>query len=93
LDYPVKRSKQFKLGFSGQFAQPRIAASEGFVIFTDIRPKDPRDGYHLIIHDPYEIPSDRSANFYTLPNRTTEYFIVPKISSIDDSLEGYDPEL
>jgi hypothetical protein len=92
LMYPLKGPKFHKLGFDGSFRQQKYPISHISRILTDVRPKDARDGFHLIIHDPYEIPSDRSVNFYTLANQTVEYLIDPKITSIDDTLRSYDPE-
>jgi hypothetical protein len=46
----------------------------------------------MIIHDPFEIPSERSLNFFTMPNRTVEYLINPKIVQMDDSLKNFKPE-
>jgi hypothetical protein len=96
LDYPVKGSPNTNIGFYGNFAQKKMESltyeETDSIVLTDIRPKDDRDGFHLIIHDPYEIPSDRSVNFYTLANQTVEYLIDPKITSIDDTLRSYDPE-
>jgi hypothetical protein len=58
----------------------------------DIRPKEDRDGHHMIIHDPYEIPSGKSYNFFTMPNRTVQYLINPMIMQMDDSLKNFDPQ-
>lgn len=61
-------------------------------VIKDVRPKDDRDGFHMIIHDPFVVPSDASVNFYTLSNRTVEIFIKPKIVKLDESLMDYAPE-
>jgi hypothetical protein len=46
----------------------------------------------MIIHDPFEIPSERSLNFFTMPNRSVEYLINPKIVQMDDSLKNFEPK-
>jgi hypothetical protein len=61
-------------------------------VLKDMRPKEDRDGHHMIIHDPFEVPSERSLNFFTMPNRTVQYLINPKIVKMDESLKELDPE-
>ena len=89
LKYPVKGSKVNGLGFKASFQQSKVRTSEDIIIFPDIRPREDRDGHHLIIHDPFEIPSGKSVNIFTLANRSTEYLIDPKITSFHETLEDY----
>jgi hypothetical protein len=62
-----------------------------FVIYKT-KPEEDRDGFHFIFHDPFVVASEDSVNIFTLPNRTTEYFINPRISYLDESLVDFDPE-
>jgi hypothetical protein len=92
LEYPVKGPRSNKHGFQGTFDQPKVKVSDSVIVFTDIRPKEVRDGFHLIIHDPYEIPSEKSVNVFTLTNQTVEFLINPKIVSFDETLRTYEFE-
>ena len=89
LDYPVKGPKTKGIGFEAVFQQHKFKIDININVLTDIRPKEYLDGYHLIIHDPYEIPSEKSVNIFTLANTTTEYLIDPKIVSFDESFKNY----
>jgi hypothetical protein len=92
LNYPVKGPKHHEIGFEADLDQPKVKFSRLVRFITDVRPKEDRDGYHLIIHDPFEIPSDNSVNIFTMANRTVEYFINPKIISFDETFRSYDLE-
>lgn len=102
FEYPLKGSENAQHGFHGDFRGKKLLRDNvngehefqisNEIIITDVRPKDDRDGVHMIIHDPFELPSDKSKNFYTMGNRMVQYLIVPKISKIDETLEDYDPE-
>lgn len=61
-------------------------------VLEDVRPKEEFEGWHLIVHDPFVVPSDASTRIQTLPNRTVEYFIDPKIIRLDETLAQQDPE-
>jgi hypothetical protein len=89
LDYPVKTLSS-SLGLNGQFKQPKYKRTDIDYVVTDSRPFVPFDGYHFIIHDPLEVPSDSSTHFYTMPNRTTEYLINPKIMTFERSLKIFE---
>jgi hypothetical protein len=98
LDYPVKGPKNSNLGFFGLFKtldfqrsdDEQIKYNAHQTVHTDVRPKEDRDGIHMIIHDPYDVASDKSVNFFTMNNQDVEYLIAPKIVMIDETLEGYD---
>jgi hypothetical protein len=92
LKYPVKGPKHHEAGLEAYLAQPKVKYSELVHVLSDVRPKEDRDGFHLIIHDPFEVPSDKSVNIFTLANQTVEYFIKPKIISFDDTFKSYDLE-
>jgi hypothetical protein len=92
LDYPVKGPKVINVGLHAEFDYTKIMVDELTSVLMDIRPKEDRDGHHMIIHDPYEIPSGKSYNFFTMPNRTVQYLINPMIMQMDDSLKNFDPQ-
>lgn len=92
LEYPLKGPVSTMFGFSGKFDQPKFKRNLFERVITDVRPKDDRDGYHLIFHDPYTIASDASLNIQTATNRSVQYLIDPKIVSFDESLADYDPQ-
>lgn len=91
-DLPLKGPATTSLGFEAIFGQPKYKRNFFERVFTDIRPKEDRDGYHLIIHDPFTVASHASVNIHTLPNRSVEYFIDPKIVSHDESLADFSPD-
>jgi hypothetical protein len=88
LDYPLK-TPNVNLGLRARFQQKKYESRYSDLLLKDVRPFDDKDGYSLIIHDPFEIPSASSFHTYTLPNRTVEYLIVPKITSFEESLAEY----
>jgi hypothetical protein len=88
LEIPLKTPSS-KLGLRCRFALKSIQNSEYDLILEDVRPKEDQNGYQLIIHDPFEMPSHHSFNTYTQANTTIDYFIVPKITSFDKSLAAY----
>jgi len=48
-------------------------------------------GYHLYLHDPFELPSSSSKKFVINVNGETHIKIDPQINQIDDSIAEYDP--
>jgi hypothetical protein len=91
LEYPVKGPKVINLGLHAEFDYAKEVLDELTAVLKVIRPKEDRDGHHMIIHDPFEIPSEKSWNFFTMPNRTVEYLINPIILQMDDSLKKFKP--
>jgi hypothetical protein len=79
-----------KLGLRGELKHQKFRRSDLNHVVTDSRPLTFFDGHHLFIHDPFEVLSDSSFQFYTLPNTTTEYLIAPKILTFDESLKDFD---
>lgn len=51
-------------------------------------PSEVLDGFHLIFHDPFEIPSRHSAHYYTMTNQTLNFLILPELVLHDESIEG-----
>jgi hypothetical protein len=101
LDYPVKGPVNSNLGFFGIFKTLKLQRSNDDqadqvknhvhqIALIDVRPKEDREGIQMIIHDPYNVASDKSVNFFTLNNQEVDYLIAPKIVMIDETLEGYD---
>lgn len=90
MDYPVKGPKFHKHGFEGNFEQPEVKITELVNFFTDIRPTEHRDGFNLIIHDPYEVPSDQSKNIFTMANQTVEYLINPIFVTFDEEFRTFE---
>ena len=92
LEYPLKGPLSTLFGFKANFDQPNVKRTFFDRVITDVRPRDDRDGYHLIFHDPYTVASDASLNIQTVTNRTVQYLIDPKIVSFDESLADYEPK-
>jgi hypothetical protein len=97
LDYPVKGPENSNLRFIGSFTTLKLQQDEDQtnyngrkIAIKDAIPKEDREGIHMIIHDPYDVASDKSVNFFTMENQVVEYLIAPKIVMIDETLEGYD---
>lgn len=51
-----------------------------------------KEGFRLIFHDPFELPSEQSKQFFSKPNIQTKFLISPEMTSIDDSLFDETPE-
>lgn len=102
-EYPLRGPANENLGLIGDFRQRKFKQSDrsddeeqftsvNSILITDVRPKEDRDGIHMIIHDPFELPSAKSENFFTAGNRKVSYLVAPKITSIDESLGNYEPK-
>lgn len=55
-------------------------------------PSKVQDGYKLILHDPFEVPSPESHQFFTIPHEIYEIEITPEITKFDESIKDYSPE-
>ena len=60
-------------------------------LFEDSLPSEVNDGFKIIIHDPFELPSVDSTKFYSLTDHTVDYLIDPVMTNIDESLLDYIP--
>jgi hypothetical protein len=92
LDELVRGPKTTNTGFEADFQQPKRTMASFQLVIYDVRPTEVRDGYHLIFHDPFALPSKHSMNFQTQTNRSSEFFINPKIVYLHESLVDYGPE-
>jgi len=53
---------------------------------TKFHKSDLFDGFRLIIHSPYEIPSQRSMVYHTISNSSVVFWVEPELLKIDGSL-------
>lgn len=49
------------------------------------------DGYTILIHNPYELPSKNSKMFRFFPDIQSRVSIDAQINAIDETLLGYEP--
>lgn len=75
--------------FSGPY---QYRASMFSNIYEDIHPSEIKDGFTLIFHDPFEVPTESSVQVQTLPNRKINFLVTPELISVDESLFAYSPE-
>lgn len=50
------------------------------------------EGFHIIIHDPFELPTRDSSHYHTIANSTVVIWINVEASKVDESLHGFTPE-
>lgn len=65
-----------------------------WVGFKHLETKDsqhPYTGYIVLVHDPLELPTQRSQIVKFNPKYQTEFLIDPQLNSIDESLYEYEP--
>lgn len=92
LSYPLKGSKN-GLGLYLSLTSYQYRNGRYINLYKNIHPSEVKDGFHFIIHDPFEVPSENSIlNFQTTPNRTKNFSITPVLTTVDDSLIEYSPE-
>lgn len=70
--------------------QWRINQSED--LFNDIHMSEVKDGLSLMIHGPFEVPSEDSVKIQTITNQTVDLYVTPKVTQIEKSLKKYLPE-
>lgn len=87
LKNPLKTINS-ELGLDGTL--PQRMDYTGPLIFKKSHQSEIFDGFHLLFHDPYELPSFDSSHFYSPPWKFMNYWIIPEITSYDDSLKDYD---
>jgi hypothetical protein len=93
LNYPLKGPKN-GFGIIAEFHElHRIdIGTKSFYrvyMFNETRPFEARDGFHFIIHDTFEVPSDTSNNFMTITNDTLYFDIIPQVTKFDESLSYF----
>lgn len=91
LEYPVKTLNK-NLGLFLKLVPNQYRTGNSMNIFENVHRSDVKDGFHLIFHDPFEIPSESSSYFQAVSNRTLNYFVTPELAEIDESLLDYLPE-
>lgn len=92
LEYPLRTDSQ-EYGLSARFVQGTFNKTvEWRNLFEDSHPSEVLDGFRLIFHDSFELPSMSSTQFYTLTNHSIKFLITPEKADIDDSLMDLPPE-
>jgi hypothetical protein len=96
LEYPQEGPKH-GYGLNGNFEhiQTRTIGNnthEDINIFKYSRPIEDLSGFHLIIHDPFEVPPDNSNNLIAMHEKTTNFLVFPEITSFDESLTDFSLE-
>jgi hypothetical protein len=60
-------------------------------MFNETRPLENRGGFHLIFHDPFEIPSDDATHIMTVANELISIHIFPEVMRFDESFRDFSP--
>lgn len=61
-------------------------------LFANIHASQVKDGFSLLIHDPFEVPSDDSVHVQTVTNQTINFLVTPEVIQIDESLMDFEPK-
>lgn len=89
LDYPVK-VPNFKVGLHMEyrFDQWRREAPRQlqYLYTPQHNPSEIRDGFRFTFHDPFELPSISSYQFYAIAKFTKTYLIAPEVMKLDESM-------
>jgi hypothetical protein len=95
FDYPFKGPKN-SLGLQGRFdevyTETKFFRSITEYMFVKTQPFEPRHGFHLIVHDPFEVPNDDSVHLMTIPNEEIYFKVFPEIFGFDESLKDFTSE-
>jgi hypothetical protein len=92
LEYPLKGPEN-EIGLYVQIVQIQFREDRIENVYNDIHKSEITDGFHLLIHAPFEVPSlQDSTHVQTLTNQTLEIRIIPELISLDDSLFRISPE-
>lgn len=91
LDYPLKGP----LGGSGLYVyiNPRQWRVDGVeILFTDVHSSQIKDGFEVLIHEPFEVPSKDSVEVQALSHQTITFLVTPEITQIEDSMKQLNPD-
>lgn len=81
------------LGLSSRFREGVVGSLIDWRnLFEDSHPSEIVGGFHLMFHEPYDMPSNNAKQFHTLTNLKVEYLIIPEMTSIDESLHDFSIE-
>ena len=88
--YPVKGrppGKGLLIGFNRDRSEFFM---DGFDIYDHTVPKKLYSGIKLYFHDPYEVISEHATVRQGKENAVMKFHIIPKISTVDDSMADID---
>jgi hypothetical protein len=85
-NYPLK-TPNYDMGLRGLVVQNMIGEES---LFEDTHPNEVKSVLLMRIHEPYEVISKSSSNFFTMENQTTAYWITPHLLTYDSSIESLD---
>lgn len=89
------RTRSSELGFEGIFREIDYETpNEMFTTYKSDLFKNPfhvYDGYHLIFHNPRELPDLNSVHHYTIAYHSLIFWIKPQMAKIEDSLKELPP--
>lgn len=92
LQYPLKGSKN-GLGLKCEFRMLHfINQKAGINVFNETRPHESRNGFQLMVHDPFEVLSKDASHLFAVASKTSFFNVVPEILGFDDSLTDLTPE-
>jgi hypothetical protein len=76
----------------GIFAAFNGRMTDGKHFFDFTHPSEIKEGFSLTFHDPFEVISKSSTNFYTLTNEIVAFWVVPSLINYDDSIVKFNPD-
>lgn len=92
VDYPLKGSKN-GLGLKCSFEMLQyINDTMDVNIFNETMPFESRDGFQLMVHDPFEVISESAVNFFAPTGEIFHFHVEPEITSFDESFVDFTPE-
>lgn len=94
-EYPIKASS-YDQGLRGYLKilhkqRPDDPLNQRQEFYSHYTSED-KDGYQLIFHDPFEIPSDHSISFYTQKDHEKTFKITPEFVTYDETFADYSLE-
>jgi hypothetical protein len=92
LEYPLKGPKN-GVGLESVFRiKQYIKRRFNTYIFNETKPDETRNGFQLMVHDPFEVLSDDAVHLFAVTSETFNYNVVPIVSSYDETLVDFTPE-
>jgi Amiloride-sensitive sodium channel len=92
LQYPVKGPKN-GIGLVCLFRMLHFINKKIDInILNETRPVENRDGFQLMVHDPFEVLSENAVHLFAVAQNTLFFKVIPEIMGFDDSLVDLTPE-
>lgn len=89
LEYPVKGLKE-KQGLRIAINRMQLNFIDKIDVLRNIHDSIVKDGFSLLIHDSFEVPSNDSVHVQTVTGQFIRFFVTPEMIQIEESLKEFE---